>query len=368
MPRLLTIAVVLTGLVSTTTARATAYYVYHEASSAVTGGECGVYRTPLTPTSSDAVTARFKVEYQYYTDEYRLYYTTDGTAPSGAMGTASGTAQAVEAFFTCLFDWDGHNIDVAEAQIPAQPHGTRVRYIVSAWHSGGGEEIFANSGTCDICSACSSAACATVFEYVVFDPDRDAGVRPDTAQPDTAEPDAGEPEGGEPDAAGRDRALSDMAPWDIPPRDVAAPDAAPSDTSPHDTAWPDLALPDIAPRDIARPDTSAPDTSPQRDAWAPDVEQADAAVPDTAGEPDVGACVAGCEDETHRIVCGENGQRFVFECYSGTKCQGGRCVSVEQTTAEPSEEGCGCSTARSQQHNVIIVFFMLTLALRRRRG
>ncbi len=147
-------------------AHATANYVYHERSTNNPG--CGgQFVSNLTPGSADAVTVRFKVEYQYYTDNARLYYTTDGTNPSGAYGTPSGTTQVVTANWVCLFN-AGQNVDVWEAAIPAQQGGKTVKYIISAWHSGGGSEIFANSG--EFVNPFTTSSQATQFSYSVTCP------------------------------------------------------------------------------------------------------------------------------------------------------------------------------------------------------
>ncbi|MBI5214349.1 MAG: VCBS repeat-containing protein [Ignavibacteriae bacterium] len=152
--------------ISTQAAFATANYVYHERTTNNPG--CGgLYVSNLTPGSADAVTLRFKVEYQYYTDNARIYYTTDGSNPSGAFGTASGTTQVVNASWVCLFN-AGQNVDVWEATIPAQQGGKTIKYIISAWHSGGGSEIFANSG--EFINPKTTSAQATQFSYTVTCP------------------------------------------------------------------------------------------------------------------------------------------------------------------------------------------------------
>ncbi|HEY3357953.1 MAG TPA: MYXO-CTERM sorting domain-containing protein [Polyangia bacterium] len=157
------IAVVLCGFASQ--ASATAYYVYHDPAVTLTGGSCGTYRDTLTPTSASGVTVRFKVERQFDTNQVRLYYTTGFSVPGGAFGVGTGTTTVVTAAYTCTYDDGfGHIIDVATATIPAQPAGTIVNYIVSAWHSGGGPEVFANSGSCN------TSTCAQDFAYVVTQP------------------------------------------------------------------------------------------------------------------------------------------------------------------------------------------------------
>src|SRR5688500_17705765 len=107
-----------------------ANYVYHERTgNDVTGGspDCGgplTYVHNLNPTAADLYPMRFKVEYQFFTDQLRVYYTTDGSAPSGAKGVASGTTQIANGTYLCIFTNGANVIDVGEAIIPAQPAGT----------------------------------------------------------------------------------------------------------------------------------------------------------------------------------------------------------------------------------------------------
>lgn len=150
-------------------ALAEASYVYHERTTNNPG--CGsTYVSILTPNSTQSVDIRFKIEFQFYTDNARLYYTTDGSTPSGSLGVGAGSTQVIAASYDCTFG--SPLVDVAKATIPAQRAGTTVKYIVSAWHSpqpGGGNEIFANGpGTPCSCGApTNSSALATVFSYTV---------------------------------------------------------------------------------------------------------------------------------------------------------------------------------------------------------
>src|SRR5437016_3665896 len=79
------------ALASPSAALATANYVYHERTANNPGCGTAPYVDVLVPTSSTAVNLRFKIEYQFYTDNLRVYYTTDGSTPSGSKGVASGT-------------------------------------------------------------------------------------------------------------------------------------------------------------------------------------------------------------------------------------------------------------------------------------
>lgn len=117
----------------------------------------------------------FKVEFQFFTTRWKVYYTTDGTSPTGNLGVGTGTTQVVDGSFVTTYQDQTQaclNVDVIAASIPPQPAGTTVRYIISAYHHGGGEEVFANSGgaACASCFKCHSgtAGCATVFQYNVL--------------------------------------------------------------------------------------------------------------------------------------------------------------------------------------------------------
>ena len=160
-----------------TRALAEANYVYHERTgNDVTGGAantCGgaqAYVPTLNPSSAQSYLVRWKVEYQNYTTQLRVYYTTDGTTLSGTFGVGSGTTAVLAGNYQCTFTFGANQVDVCNATIPAQAAGTVVKYIISAWHGGGGAEIFAN-GPGAPCTGCgtitSSSALATVFQYTV---------------------------------------------------------------------------------------------------------------------------------------------------------------------------------------------------------
>jgi MYXO-CTERM domain-containing protein len=166
------------ALLSPSLASATANYVYHEqttnALQAPTGTACGDYLpTTAPPTSSQTYPLEFKIEYQFYTDTAQVYFTTDGTAPGGSFGIATGTSTVLGGTYFCqLLDplGTGMDDDAVTATIPPAPAGTVVKYVVSAWHTGGGPEVFANSGTCPTCTPCEDSSCATVFTYTVASP------------------------------------------------------------------------------------------------------------------------------------------------------------------------------------------------------
>ncbi|HEX8117153.1 MAG TPA: lamin tail domain-containing protein, partial [Pyrinomonadaceae bacterium] len=190
------------------TASATANYVYHEqtnnfvatpvddpgggCSGAGTDTSCGRYVENTDRSGAagfqiyqpETYSLHFKVEFQFFTNQVRVYYTTDGSQPCGSFGTvgnvtqpngtpcgAGNTTQVAVAAYTCTYSDVSQScqiVDVVTASIPPQPAGTTVKYILSAWHSDGGDEIFANSGACGACFSATSSSAATVFDYGVI--------------------------------------------------------------------------------------------------------------------------------------------------------------------------------------------------------
>jgi hypothetical protein len=134
----------------------------------------------------ETYTLHFKVEFQFFTNQARVYYTTDGSNPCGSFGAvgnvtqpngtpcgAGNTTQVSVAGYTCTYSDQTQScqvVDVVTGTIPPQPAGATVKYIVSAWHSGGGDEIFGNSGSCGGCFQANSSSDATVFQYNVLAP------------------------------------------------------------------------------------------------------------------------------------------------------------------------------------------------------
>lgn len=153
---------------------AEANYVYHtrDMGDPMPGCNQTPYVSNYTPSLGSAVTLAFKVEYQFYTNTAALYYTTDGSNPSGAFGVPSGTTQVVMANFDCTFG-GGQQVDVWKATIPGQNICTTVKYTMSAWHSGGDDEIFANGpgSPCNCGTPTNNSALATIFSYNVVNAD-----------------------------------------------------------------------------------------------------------------------------------------------------------------------------------------------------
>lgn len=146
-----------------------ANYVYHEFSTNTIGTNPIKFLDVLTPSVGQPVKVGFKIEWQFYWNEARIYYTNDGTNPSGSFGVGFGSTQVLNATFDHNFG--SPIVDVVSATIPGQPPGTTIKYIVSAWHSGGGDEIFGNgcgNSPNPFCtSETNSSNVAFIFSYTV---------------------------------------------------------------------------------------------------------------------------------------------------------------------------------------------------------
>ncbi|MDT7602958.1 MAG: hypothetical protein QOF61_955 [Acidobacteriota bacterium] len=193
------------------TSVATANFVYHELTnnfvatptcpSGATDTACGrfVENTDRSGSagfqifSPETYTLHFKIEFQFFTNAARVYYTTDGSQPCGSFGAVgnvtqpngtpcgvSNTTQVSTASYTCTYADQTQScqvVDVTTGTIPPQPAGTTVRYIVSSQFvctSGNpnscGPEVFGNSGTCNGCFSATNSSDATNFQYNVIAP------------------------------------------------------------------------------------------------------------------------------------------------------------------------------------------------------
>lgn len=145
-------------------------YVYHEATTNTIGLTSLQFRDIMTPNRTQSVKIGFKIEFQFYWNQARIYYTTDGSNPSGAFGVGNGTTQVVNVTFDHNFG--SPVVDAVFGFIPPQPPGTVVKYIVSAWFDTGGDEIFGNGCGNAPRTFCASdnklSSQATVFQYTVL--------------------------------------------------------------------------------------------------------------------------------------------------------------------------------------------------------
>ena len=171
------------------------------------------------------------------------------------------------------------------------------------------------------------------------------------------------------DAAMPDVLSPDAARPDAQALDVEQPDAAALDAAQPDVVQPDAAQPDVAQPDVAQPDAALSDAA-QPDVARLDAAQSDAARTDQGGGGDGPSCTPGCQDDAHRVVCGADGQPIVVPCSGGTICSAGRCVTEQESTPEPEQEGCGCSSLLGKASEITAIFgaAALLFLVRRRRG
>jgi hypothetical protein len=162
-------------------AMATADFVYFEQTSNPVCTGCDPFVASLTVDPAQTYALHYKIGYQTYTNQVGVYYTTDGTAPAGSYGTPSGTSQFGQPSYAYTYVDTGGTVDIVADTIPAQPAGTTVKFILSAWYTPGassGPEVFANSSSSSPCTSstcCTSSSCAMVFSYTVSTPLPDAG-------------------------------------------------------------------------------------------------------------------------------------------------------------------------------------------------
>ncbi len=153
---------------------ATPEFVTHNPTDAAFGEPSGTtVRNPAIPREDEAVTIYAKIGYSFFYTDVAIYYTLDGTTPSGSKGNAgTGSTQVLRSSnggVTFLRN-EGSNptqMDWWKAALPASArvYGQTVKYIIGAWHSGGGPEIWANNAGCSdgVCDNPSNPA--TVFSY-----------------------------------------------------------------------------------------------------------------------------------------------------------------------------------------------------------
>jgi isoamylase len=138
-------------------AHATAAWMWH-GGNIVAGGSA-----TNTVLPGQAVTVWLKVGYNGYVNQARIYYTTNGTEPHGAYNSA-GNGAIVAMSFSHTESEPGGAVAWYRGDIPAQAQGTQVRYKIAAWHSGGGDIIYAESPAGKLLNNSNEA---TAFGYYV---------------------------------------------------------------------------------------------------------------------------------------------------------------------------------------------------------
>lgn len=158
-------------LMGASIAVATPEFVSHDPGGAVFGEPAGVtQRSSLTPREDEPIDVWIRIGYSFFYDDVAIYYTTDGTSPGGAFGVPSGTSQVVTfsgggLSFVRNEATPGGTADWWRGTLPVdtREYAEEIRYVCSAWNSGGGLEVFANSDGCadDDCDTLDT----TIFSY-----------------------------------------------------------------------------------------------------------------------------------------------------------------------------------------------------------
>lgn len=127
--------------------------------------DCGSYVGPIDPGPADAYAVQFSVPRGAASQGW-IYYTTDGSAPEGALGVPSGTTLVATAAPGCTYGLGSDLRDALRGSIPVQPLNTPVAFILSVRAAAApAQESFLGIG--DGFCGCSQAGCAQPFTYTV---------------------------------------------------------------------------------------------------------------------------------------------------------------------------------------------------------
>ncbi|MBN2446306.1 MAG: hypothetical protein JXO22_06260 [Phycisphaerae bacterium] len=158
-------ALLIVLLIGAGTATATADFVQHDPTGTVYNNPGVTMRAPLAPGATESVAVWVQIGYSFYWTDVVVYYTTDGSTPQGSFGTPSGTTSVATGGWSHNEPASPTNIDWCVATLPGFAAGTTVKYKISTWHSGGGNEVFANNAGCSDGTCDDPAAPQAVFEY-----------------------------------------------------------------------------------------------------------------------------------------------------------------------------------------------------------
>lgn len=149
-------------------------FVEHVPANAVYGESGVTMRNPSAPREGEEITIWTRIGYSFYYTDVAIYYTTDGSIPSGSRGIPTGTTQVLRSSagqiqFVRNEPSGPGNIDWWRATLPAntRTYGQQIRYKIGSWHSGGGDEIFSNNYGCSDGQCDNPSAPATVYSYQV---------------------------------------------------------------------------------------------------------------------------------------------------------------------------------------------------------
>lgn len=159
MPCSMTTAMIASLVASTflavSPALATPEFVEHSPTGQVYGEATGVtMREPDVPREGDAVDIWTRIGYSFWYTDVAVYYTTDGSEPTGDKGVPTGstfvlTSAGGAVSFIRNEPHSPDAIDWWKGTLPsaARTYGLTVKYKIGAWHSGGGPEIFTGTFT-----------------------------------------------------------------------------------------------------------------------------------------------------------------------------------------------------------------------------
>jgi hypothetical protein len=127
--------------------------VEHTFSGGVFGQPAGItQREPEVPRDGETVDIYFRVSFQFAYDRVCVYYTTDGSEPSGSFGTPSGTTQVLRndlgSISFLVNENSGGVRDWWKATLPTptRSYNKFIKYKISAWKPFVGGEVFASGG------------------------------------------------------------------------------------------------------------------------------------------------------------------------------------------------------------------------------
>ncbi len=109
-------------------------------------------REPDVPREDEPVDLYCRVSFQFSYDRVCIYYTTDGSDPSGSFGSATGTTQVLRNDLGSITflrnESSGGTRDWWKATLPpsTRQYVQTIKYKISAWQQFNGAEVFANSG------------------------------------------------------------------------------------------------------------------------------------------------------------------------------------------------------------------------------
>lgn len=158
-----TILIFFISVLATTGAKAQVFTTYHEQTTAIAGCSGQRFASTLTPTPADTVILSFTATSAVAIVKGWIYYTTDGSNPSGAMGTGTANTQVAACTLVC----NTGNISTLRGAIPPQQGGALVKYVVSVLTTVGNTEVFGNSSACSGCNPITTSTNARSFAYVV---------------------------------------------------------------------------------------------------------------------------------------------------------------------------------------------------------